>query len=63
VEAVETPKKFGVITRHAERIWGSGIPSDPDMLVYSAPYDPLDWTANVEQPQDGAGDILQPSWD
>lgn len=63
VEAVTTPKKFGVITRHAERIWGAAIPGDPDMLVYSAPYDPLDWTANIDLPQDGAGDVLQPSWD
>lgn len=60
---VETPKKFGVIERHAERIWGGAIASDPDMLVYSAPYDPTDWEQNEEIPEDGAGDILQPSWD
>ena len=62
-EKVETPKKFGVIARHAERIWGGAIENDPDMLVYSAPYDPFDWTQNDETPEDGAGDILQPSWD
>lgn len=61
--AVETPKKFGVIERHAERIWGGAIIGDPDMLVYSAPYDPTDWKAQTEIPEDGAGDILQPSWD
>lgn len=63
VELVPTPKKFGVIERYAERIWGADIPDDPDMLVYSAPYDPFDWEANVDIPEDGAGDILQPSWD
>ena len=63
VVPVPTPKKFGVICRHAERIWGSGIADDPDMLVYSAPYDPFDWAQNDEFPEDGAGDILQPSWD
>lgn len=63
VAQVETPKKFGVIERYAERIWGADIPDDPDMLVYSAPYDPFNWEANVEIPEDGAGDILQPSWD
>ena len=63
VEAVETPKKFGVIARYAERIWGGAIPEDPDMLVYSAPFDPTDWEANVDIPEDGAGDIQQPSWD
>lgn len=60
---VETPKKFGVIARYAERIWGGAIPEDPDMLVYSAPFDPTDWDADPEIPEDGAGDIQQPSWD
>lgn len=63
VTRVETPRKFGVIARYAERIWGGAIEDDPDMLVYSAPFDPFDWSANVEIPEDGAGDILQPSWD
>lgn len=60
---VSTPKKFGVIARHAERIWGAAIDNEPDMLVYSAPYDPFDWEQNSEIPEDGAGDIMQPSWD
>lgn len=60
---VPTPKKFGVIARFAERIWGGAIDNDPDMLVYSAPYDPFDWKQNDEYPEDGAGDIMQPSWD
>ena len=60
---VPTPKKFGVIARHAERIWGTAITDDPDMLVYSAPYDPFNWEQNDDIPEDGAGDIQQPSWD
>ena len=63
VSAIATPKKFGVIARYAERIWGGGIPDDPDLLVYSAPYDPFDWSPNTDIPEDGAGDVLQPSWD
>ena len=61
----EQPKKFGVIERFGERIWGTAIPGEPDMLVYSRPYEPTNWTpaGNDEQPEDGAGDILQPSWD
>ena len=55
--------KFGVIARYNERIWGAGIEDDPDKLMYSAPYDPFDWTPNTDIPEDGAGDILQPSWD
>lgn len=63
VSIVPTPKKFGVIARYAERIWGGAIDDDPDMLVYSAPYDPFDWAQNDAIPEDGAGDIQQPSWD
>lgn len=62
-KAVTTPKKFGIIERHAERIWGGAITDDPDTLVYSAPFDPEDWEANAEIPEDGAGQINQPSWD
>lgn len=63
VAHVATPKKFGVIARYNERIWGAGIAGDPDMLVYSVPYDPFDWSPNADIPEDGAGDILQPTWD
>lgn len=63
VSAVATPKKFGVIARYAERIWGGAIEDDPDMLAYSAPYDPFDWEQNTASPEDGAGEVLQPSWD
>lgn len=56
-------KKFGVIERYADRIWGGDIADNPDMLMYSAPYDPTDWEVNTDIPEDGAGDVLQPSWD
>lgn len=65
--------KFGVIERYAERIWGGAIPDDPDMLVYSRPFDPTNWTVeeqnwstpgqNEEEPEDVGGSIQQPSWD
>lgn len=63
VSFIPTPKKFGVIERYAERIWGGAITDDPDMLVYSSPYDPTNWEADPEIPEDGAGDLTQPSWD
>lgn len=66
IQAIDTNgKKFGVIERYAERIWGGAITGDPDMLVYSRPYDPTNWTGQGvdEQPEDAAGDIQQPSWD
>lgn len=63
VTQVTTPKKFGIIERYAERIWGGAIDDDPDLLMYSAPFDPTDWEAQTEIPEDGAGEISQPSWD
>ena len=68
-------KKFGVIARHKERIWGAAIADEPDMLMYSAVYDPSDWCIYTPdpdpsdqdqkegEPEEGSGDILQPSWD
>ena len=58
-------KKFGVIERYAERIWAAAITDNPDMLMYSRPYDPTDWTGPGvdEEPEDCAGDVLQPTWD
>lgn len=55
--------KFGCLARYAERIFGSGIDSDPDKVMYSATYDPFNWEQNNIEPDDGAGDIQQPNWD
>lgn len=55
--------KFGCIARHAERVFGAGIDSDPDKVMYSATYDPFNWEQNNIEPDDGAGDIQQPNWD
>ena len=63
VSTIATPRKFGVIARFNDRIFGGAIPDSPDTLVYSAPYDPYDWAANEDDPAMGAGDIQQPSWD
>ena len=61
----EVGPKFGVIERFGERIWGAGEIDEPDRLVYSKAYDPEDWKGAREddQPEDGAGEVYQPSWD
>lgn len=59
----EDPPKFGVIERYAERIWGGNIAGFPDKLIYSRPYDPTDWRPDADVPEDGGGEINQPSWD
>ncbi len=63
VSPVTTPYKFGALARYSERIWGSCIADSPDSLVYSAPYDPFDWAQNSEYPDQGGGEIMQPTWD
>lgn len=63
ITKVPTYKNFGTIARHNERIWGGDILNDPDMVAYSAPYNFTDWQPNMEIPEDGAGDIQQPTWD
>jgi len=42
--------KFAVLSRHAERIWGTGAKGYPDDIFYSRPYDPFDWTGVMETP-------------
>lgn len=55
--------KFGALARYAERLWGTAIDTDPDKLMYSAPYDIFNWGQYNDNPDDGAGDIQQPNWD
>ena len=62
----EKPRQnFAVIERFGERIFGAGETDEPDRLAYSRPYDPTNWRpANTdEQPEEGAGDVYQPSFD
>ena len=59
-------KNFGVIERSNDRLWGCAIPGDPDILMYSTVYDPTDWDLDDESrehPEQGPGDVQQPSWD
>lgn len=63
VDRVDTPYKFGLIERANERIWGTAITDEPDVIAYSHPYDPMDWKANEEIPEDGGGEIRQPTFD
>lgn len=55
--------KFATLSRHAERIWGTGAPGYPDSVFYSRAYDPFDWTQHQTKPEMGGGVINQPGWD
>lgn len=55
--------KFAVLSRHAERIWGTGAIGYPDSVFYSQPYKPFDWTGVEDTPEMGGGVINQPTWD
>jgi len=59
----EPQKKFAVIERFAERIFGCGVPDEPDTIYYSQAYDPTNWESEADIPEDSAGEIRQPSWD
>lgn len=55
--------KFARLSRHAERIWGTGATDYPDDIFYSRAYDPFDWTGMPDTPEMGGGVIRQPTWD
>ncbi|MBE5798983.1 MAG: hypothetical protein E7321_03420 [Clostridiales bacterium] len=55
--------RFAQLSRHAERIWGTGAPGYPDDIFYSRAYDPFDWTSVPDTPELGGGVIKQPTWD
>ncbi|MBQ7786070.1 MAG: hypothetical protein IJ381_07990 [Clostridia bacterium] len=55
--------RFAALSRHAERIWGTGDPRYPDNVYYSKPYNPFDWEGDEENPEMGGGMIQQPTWD
>ena len=60
---VTTPYHFSVIARYGERIWGTGAAEAPDTICYSRAYNPLDWTQDTQIPEDGGGEIRQPTFD
>jgi hypothetical protein len=62
-EGYTAPHKFGVLERSNERIWGTRIDGRPDTILYSRPYNPLDWSQDDDIPEDGGGEINIPSWD
>lgn len=63
VVKVNTPHAFNVISRYNERVWGTGVEDMQDWLFYSTAFDPFNWLANEEIPEDGAGAFASPSWD
>lgn len=63
VVPVSTPHAFSVISRYNERIWGTGVEDMQDWLFYSTAFDPFNWLANEEIPEDGAGSFASPTWD
>jgi hypothetical protein len=69
-EAKSDLPKFAVLERHAERIWGIGVPGEPDNLYYSKPFNPFDWGYEFDPvdgttplPESSGGVIQWPTWD
>jgi len=63
VQQQDTPYNFSVLARYGERIWGAGAPEAPEIICYSRPYQPNDWSQDTEIPEDGGGEIRQPTFD
>ena len=62
-DADQNKQYFGVIERHAERIWAGAIKGYPDKVIWSAPYVATDWSPNAEIPENGSDENNIPSWD
>ena len=59
----EPQKRFSVIERFNERIFGTGVPEEPDVIYWSRAYDPEDWTEHPTIPEESAGENRLPTWD
>lgn len=59
----QTSIKGDAICRHNDRVWIGAMLTDPDKLIYSAPFDPFNWEQDNEDIANGAGDVQQPTWD
>lgn len=53
---------FSQLALHYERVWGSGLSSEPDAVYWSRPFDPEDWTGDEDLPEAGGGVLLIPTW-
>lgn len=54
-----TPPKFQSITLHYERVWGTGIKTNPNQVDYSKDLNPEDWTQTTN-----TGGLMElPTWD
>lgn len=54
-----SPPKFQSITLHYERVWGTGIKTNPNQVDYSKDLNPEDWTQTVN-----TGGLMElPTWD
>ncbi len=55
-------RKFGHLTLHYERVWGSGLQTEPDAVYWSRAFNPEDWTGDEDNPDAGGGVVLIPTW-
>lgn len=57
-----SPENLSLLTLHYERIWGSGVSSNPDAVFYSRAFSPDDWSGDTENPESGGGEIQLPTF-
>lgn len=53
---------FAHIEMNYERVWGAGAPGEPDTVYWSRQFDVGDWTSDVQDPDNGGGFVMAPTW-
>ena len=53
---------FAHIEMNYERVWGAGAPGEPDTVYWSRQFDVGDWTSDVDDPDNGGGYVMCPTW-
>lgn len=61
---IQTPAYFSWIEIYADRLWGVGAKGlNNDTIYYSRPYTIANWTQDTANPENGGGEIREPTWD
>lgn len=64
VKRIQTPVNFSWIEVYADRVWGVGTGRyEDDTVYYSRAFDCTNWTADNATPENGGGEIREPSWE
>lgn len=55
-------QRFAHLETNYERLWGSGAPGEPDTVYWSRQFDVSNWEPDAEDPDNGGGYVMIPTW-